>query len=339
MSTDLDSFHKAMAMEEVEQAPAIPIMAGWIAYFSGIPLKRLIRDPEAILKAQIYAQEMVGHDAFFSYTDPLYVPEAYGCSVVYRSPEILDAVSIDIKSVEDVEALPVLDVRKDGRFPVILRVAERLVGLPGRDLPVLCGMEGPFTNCARIMGIEKMMRALMKNRPLVERLLESIGKTMSHFGQALEEMGIDGLILADPVGSSTMVSPKVYGEVVFPSLERFIKGLTIPVIYHVCGDTNPILDMMCGTGARILSLDQCMDLAEAKQKVAGRCGIGGNVDPTNVLPLGTVEEVKRETLKCLRQGGKKGYILMSGCAVPPQTPVENLRTMVETAKLPLRDGL
>lgn len=332
MSTNLDSFQKAMVMEEVEQVPAIPIMAGWIAYFSGIPLKRLICDPEAILKAQIDAQKIVGHDAFFSYTDPLYVPEAYGCSVVSRSSEILDIVPLDIKSVEDVEALPVPDVRKDGRFPVILRVAERLVDLPGRDLPVLCGTEGPFTNCARIMGTENMMRALMKNRPLVEKLLESIGKTLSNFGRVLEEAGIDGLFLADPVGSSTTVSPKVYGELVFPSLERFIKGLTIPVIYHVCGDTNPILDMMCGTGARILSLDQCMDLATVKQKMAGRCGIGGNVDPTNVLPLGTVEDVKRETLKCLQQGGKNGYILMSGCAVPPRTPIANLRTMIETAK-------
>jgi hypothetical protein len=56
MSTNLDSFHKTMEMEEVEQAPAIPIMAGWIACFSGIPLIRVIRDPEAILKAQIQAK-------------------------------------------------------------------------------------------------------------------------------------------------------------------------------------------------------------------------------------------------------------------------------------------
>ena len=118
MSTKLDSFQKAMVMEEVAQVPAIPIMSGWIACFSGIPLRRLIRDPEAILKAQIHAQKAVGHDALFSYTDPLYVSEAYGFSIVFRSPEVPDTVSLDIKSVEDVEALPVLDVRKDGRFPV-----------------------------------------------------------------------------------------------------------------------------------------------------------------------------------------------------------------------------
>jgi len=91
--------------------------------------------------------------------------------------------------------------------------------------------------------------------------------------------------------------------------------------------------MMADTGAKILSLDQCMDLAMAKQRLAGRCGIGGNVDPINALLLGTVADVKRETLRCLQQGGKRGYVLMAGCAVPPRTPIENLRAMIETARL------
>jgi MtaA/CmuA family methyltransferase len=120
---------------------------------------------------------------------------------------------------------------------------------------------------------------------------------------------------------------------VLPHLQRFIKGLKIPTILHVCGDTEPILDMMAETGANILSLDQCMDLAKAKQRLDGHCGIGGNVDPINILLLGTVEDVKRETLKCLEQGGKKGYVLMAGCAVPPRTPTENLKAMIETARL------
>jgi len=89
---------------------------------------------------------------------------------------------------------------------------------------------------------------------------------------------------------------------------------------------------MAETGARILSLDQCMNLAKAKERVSGRCGIGGNVDPIHVLLLGTPEDVRRETLKCLRQGGKQGYLLMAGCAVPPDTPIQNLKAMVQTAR-------
>jgi MtaA/CmuA family methyltransferase len=332
MSKRTDSFKKTVALEEVEEVPVIPTVSGWVARCSGVPFKQFIYDPEAIVKGQIDAQKAVGHDALFAYIDPLYIPEAFGCSLVFLSSGSADASPLDLKNEDDVKALPIPDIRKNGRIPLILKVVEKLVRSPEREVPVLSLVEGPFTNCARILGTEKMMRAVMKNRPMIERMLEKVGQLLSQFGQAAGELGADALIIADPVGSSTMISPKMYREMVLPHLQRLIQSLRIPAILHVCGDTEPILDMMAETGAKILSLDQCMDLAKAKQTVTGRCGIGGNVDPINTLLLGTVEDVKRDALRCLQQGGKKGYILMAGCSVPPRTPLENLRAMVETAK-------
>ncbi len=335
MSDRIEAFKKAMALEEVEQVPAIPTVSSWVARISGIPLKQLIYDPEAIVEAQIDAQKAVGHDALFAYIDALYIPEAFGCSLAFLSSGAADTLPLDLKNEDDVKALPIPDIRKEGRLPLILEVVEKLVQLPGRQVPVLSLVEGPFTNCARILGTEKMMRAVMKNRPMVEKMLEKVGQLLSQFGRAVGELGADALIIADPVSSSTMVSPRMYGEMVLPHLQRFIKSLKIPAILHVCGDTEPILDMMAETGAKILSLDQCMDLSKTKRLLAGRCGIGGNVDPINVLLFGTVEDVKRDTLMCLHQGGKRGYVLMAGCAVPPRTPLENLKAMVETARASL----
>lgn len=333
MSSRIDAFRKAMAMEEVEQVPAIPTVSGWVARFSGIPLKALIYDADAMVKAHLEAQKAVGYDALFAYIDPLYIPESFGCQLAFLSSGAADAVPLDLKTAADVDALRFPDIRKDSRLPLILSVVERLVNSPGRAVPVLPLVEAPFTNCARMLSTEKMMRAVLKNRPLVEKLLDKVAQLLSQFGQAVGELGADGLIIADPVGSSTMVSARIYEELVLPHLKRFIKSLQIPAILHVCGDTEPILDMMADTGARILSLDQCMDLAKAKDKVAGRCGVGGNVDPVNVLLLGTVDDVKRETLRCLKQGGRKGYVLMAGCAVSPRTPIENIRAMIDTARL------
>src|SRR5271157_1704590 len=333
MTSRIDAFRKAMVMEEVEQVPAIPTMSGWVARFSGIPLKALIYDADAMVKAHLEAQKAVGYDALFAYIDPLYIPESFGCQLAFLSSGAADAVPLDLKTEADVDALRFPDIRKDSRLPVILSVVEKLVNSPGRAVPVLPLVEAPFTNCARMLSTEKMMRAVLKNRPLVEKLLDKVAQLLSQFGQAVGEIGADGLIIADPVGSSTMVSAIIYEELVLPHLKRFIKSLRIPVILHVCGDTEPILDMMADTGARILSLDQCMDLARAKERVAGKCGVGGNVDPVNVLLLGTVDDVKRETLRCLKQGGRKGYVLMAGCAVSPRTPIENIKTMIDTARL------
>jgi MtaA/CmuA family methyltransferase len=164
---------------------------------------------------------------------------------------------------------------------------------------------------------------------MVERLTEKVNQLLLHFGRALRQIGIDGWIIADPVSSSTMISPQVYLKFVLPHLKGLIEEVGIPTILHVCGNTMPILPMMAETGAKVLSLDQCMDLALARETLASRCGIGGNVDPIHTLLLGTPDDVRRETLKCLKQGGKKGYLLMAGCAVPPDTPLENLKAMIE----------
>jgi MtaA/CmuA family methyltransferase len=332
LSKKIVTFKKVIALEEVEEVPAIPSVGGWVAKFSGVPLKELLFSPEAFVKAQINAQKEIGYDALFAYLDALYIPEAFGCPLVFRSSGA-DVSPMEIKNEADVRALPKVDIRKDGRLPIILNVAEQLVRFPEREVPVLGLVEGPFTTSSRILGVEKMMRGLIKDSPMVEGMIDKAGYLLSDFGHALTEIGMDGLIIADPVSSSTMISPKIYRQFVLPPLQRLIKGLEIPVILHVCGNTEPILNLMAETGARILSLDQCMDLTLAKETVAGRCGIGGNVDPM-VLLFGTPEDVKRETLRSLKQGGKKGFILMAGCAVSPGTPMKNLKTMIEVARCP-----
>ncbi len=332
MSVKIDAFRKAMALEKEDYIPAIPTVSGWVARFSGLPLKTLIYDANAMAKAQIDAQAAVGHDALFAYIDALYVPEAFGCGIGFLSSGAADTVPLQLKTFDDVDALPDPDVRKDGRLPLMIELAERLVRVPSRDVPVLSLVEGLFTNCARMMGTETMMRTVMKNKPLIERLLDKVVRLLTTFGEALQGAGVDGLIIADPVGSSTMVSRTIYEQLVLPHLRRFITSLRIPVILHVCGDTDPVLDLMAQSGARILSLDQCMDLAVARGKLAGRCGVGGNVDPINALLLGTPDDVRRETLKSLRDGGNIGYVLMAGCAVPPRTPIENLKAMVQAAR-------
>ena len=186
MSTQIDSFRKAVALEEVEYVPAIPTVSAWVARFSGIPLKTLIYDAKAMVKAQIDAQKAVGHDALFAYIDPLYIPEAFGCGIGFLSSGAADAVPLDIQSAADVDGLPTPDVRRDGRLPLMVSVAEHLVKFPSREVPVLSLVEGPFTNCARMLGTERMMRAVMKNKALVERLLEKVGTLLAQFGQALE---------------------------------------------------------------------------------------------------------------------------------------------------------
>jgi len=81
MNTPVDYFRKTMALEEVTHVPVIPIMGTWIENFSGIPLEKLHYDKETAVKVQINVQKAVGNDALFAASDPLCIPEAFGCSI------------------------------------------------------------------------------------------------------------------------------------------------------------------------------------------------------------------------------------------------------------------
>ena len=77
-----------------------------------------------------------------------------------------------------------------------------------------------------------------------------------------------------------------------------------------------------------------MDMATLKTKYGDKLIFHGGVDNQSVLPFGTIEDVEKETLNCLNTLGKngKGYIVCSCHRVQPGTPIENILTMVETAK-------
>jgi uroporphyrinogen decarboxylase len=74
-----------------------------------------------------------------------------------------------------------------------------------------------------------------------------------------------------------------------------------------------------------------MNLTESRSTVPDAV-IGGNVDPIKSLLNGNREQIAEDTLNCLHTAGTRRFVLMSGCGVPPGTPVENVVAMVKTAK-------
>ncbi len=329
----MDRFNDALLGEPEDHVPIFPMIAGWAAAnFSDLPPSELAHEPQAIVDMQIRAQKALEYDALWAYTDPLYIPEAFGCGVRYLDTgPLADPLPLIITSQEDIDRLPFPDPRHEVRLPVILEVARGLNAYGGGYIPVLGLIEGPFTATCRILEVELIMRMLHKHPSLLESLLDKITEFLMAFGQALIENGVNIIFLPEPTASASMISPSMFRRFVLPRLQTLTSQLSVPCILHICGDTSPTLNAMGETGARVLSLDQCMDLSASRTMVPGAV-LGGNVDPINALLMGTEAMVVNDTLNCLRTAGTKLFILMSGCGVPPKTPFENVKIMVETAK-------
>jgi uroporphyrinogen decarboxylase len=90
---------------------------------------------------------------------------------------------------------------------------------------------------------------------------------------------------------------------------------------------------MVATGAAVLELDYKCDLAAVKASTAGQTTILGVIDPSGIVARGTpeaVDEAAREEVTVLAPGG--GLILGPGCALPPETPAENIEALVAAAQ-------
>ena len=89
---------------------------------------------------------------------------------------------------------------------------------------------------------------------------------------------------------------------------------------------------MVSTGADGLELDYKTNVRLAREVMKDRAVFVGNIDPSGVLALATPVEVERKTRELIEVfSGTPRFILNAGCAIPAETPPENLKAMIRIA--------
>ncbi len=153
------------------------------------------------------------------------------------------------------------------------------------------------------------------------------------------DAGADVVQIGDSLASLDMISPAIYRRWALPHEKIFFDRVRPAALahgalglLHICGDTTEILTDLAGTGAHILEVDWKVDLSLAKDRIGRTVALMGNIDPSSVLLSGSpdiVKEAARGAIDAAR-GEDGGFFLGSGCEVAPDTPIENLRAMVES---------
>ena len=86
-------------------------------------------------------------------------------------------------------------------------------------------------------------------------------------------------------------------------------------------------------GAKFIDIDFPVDIPKACEVAARICPgsyVVGNLHPSEVLLRGSAEDVRDACLECERQAkGFSNFILAPGCEVPPATPAENYKALIE----------
>ena len=346
--TSLERIRRAWRLEETDAVPVAPYMGNHGARVAGVPIGDYCRSGRLMAEAQYRAWQLYGQDAVVAQSDNYYIAEGFGVQVDHYKDSTPTHKQAAVSELEEITCLKVPDPATDGRMPIYLEAIRRLADMTGGQVAVRAPGTGPFSLASHLIGTERFLLELAladrdpggSSERAMQRLMDLATEALIRFARACLEAGAHLVQAGDSLASLDMISPAMYRKWAWPAEQKFFATLNpaaelrgAATLLHICGNMTRALDWMADTGAHILELDYKVDLRVAKDRVGDRVCLMGNLNPVDCLWRGTpaqVREAARAAIQTAGAGG--GFILGSGCEVPPAAPQENLRPMIQEAR-------
>jgi uroporphyrinogen decarboxylase len=338
MSTDTrnDSvFLKACRGEAVPYTPiwlnrqAGRYMPEYHAVKGDTPSLDFFKTPELAARVTLDAQRILGVDAAIMFADLLPLLEPMGMQLSYRAGEG-PVFANPVRSAKDVSRLEIVPAEEG--TPYIAETIGRIL----HDLPksaALIGFAGaPFTLASyAIEGrgsrnytwVKKMMYGAPQ---LWDVLMTKLVHTVADYVRLQIDAGADAVQLFDSwIGC---LSVRDYRRYVAPYSKSLIDRVAgrVPIIYFGTGNSH-LVDDMYAAGPDVLALDWRTPLRATWDRL-GCKAVQGNLDP--IALCADQATVRTQTQAILDEvGGRNGHIFNLGHGIVPETPVDNVKHLVD----------
>jgi len=330
----------ALEGRNVERTPVAPLVTmGHAATVYGAAFRDYMLKPEVYAAAQVYAKRFYGYDwvwahqVFQGVTDEEkksiekkedYMILTLETGVKYKIPAegAPHIIGRALKSKEDIRELEIPDLGVKERVMPIKLMLEKEKFVAGN-------MRCPFTLASDYLyELEKFLIDLKIDRQFIRKLLDFSLEYCTEAIKAQIEAGASAVFIEDPNASPNLISPKDAREFAFPYTQKLVKkiGGEVPLILHICGNVESVLEDMKKTKAQAISVDESVSMEKVLEKDVIAWG---NVAP-KILARGSKEEVRKACEDIIKLGD--GIVLSSGCVVPKNAKQENVREMVTAAK-------
>ena len=245
-----------------------------------------------------------------------------------------------VRTAADVDALGEPDGEEAA--PHVIESVKRVVA--ESPVPVICFCGAPFTLASYLIegrpsrDFSLAKRFMFSEPAAFDRLLGKLAGVMARYLAAQVAEGASALQVFDSWVGALAVED--YEARVAPHTRAIFDAtasLGVPRVHFGTG-TASLLEAIAATGPDVVSLDWRVPLDAGWNRVGLARGVQGNLDPAVLLgPPEFVRERARDVLR--RAAGRPGHVFNLGHGVLPETPLENLQTLIETVHdLPLLTG-
>jgi MtaA/CmuA family methyltransferase len=306
---------------------------------AGISMTQFRDDPRLMAKAFGEAAERYRIDCISFSVDTVTLAGVLGVPIDFPEDGPARTHGVRLHSLEQVRDLEPCDPTRHPRFQVQIEAVSILARDYGKEISVRVNCDqAPFSLAGLLRGLDQWLIdvAAGEDDELVHALLDYCTQAGCRAIDAMVRAGAHVVDSGDSPAGPDMLSPRFYGKYALPyekRLAQHARELGVPYIVHICGKTDRIIHQMAEIGCDGLEIDYKTNIQLAHDTLKDKVTFFGNIDPSGVLALGTpalVEQKTRELLDAFSDTPR--FVLNSGCALPADTPEENVRAMLRCVR-------
>jgi uroporphyrinogen decarboxylase len=295
----------------------------------------LCRNPDLACEVTMQPLRRYALDAAILFSDILTVPDAMGLGLYFvtgEGPKFRNPV----QTADAIRALRVPDVEKTLGyvFEAVRTIRRELNG----KVPLIGFAGSPFT-CGTYMvegGSSRefpVIRGLAKESPeVLDQLMDTVAETTTEYLNAQIEAGAQAVQIFDTWGAA--LEPDDFRRFSLASMQKIVDGLIrekdgqrIPVILFTKG-AGELLEDLADTGCDALGVDWTTDLATARELVADKVALQGNLDPATLRESPAV--IREGVARTLASYGKgPGHVFNLGHGITPDIDPDHVSVLVD----------
>ncbi len=296
------------------------------------PSLDFFKNPDKAAQATLDAQRILGVDAAILFADLLPILEPMGLSLDYL-PGTGPVFANPIRSVADVEQLRTSSAAEATPY-IADTVRNVLSGLP-REVALIGFAGAPFTLASYAIegrgsrNYTHMKKFMYEQEDAWNVLMDKLVSQVVSYLSLQIDAGVDAVQLFDTwVGNLSVADFRRYAR---SHTERLISGVKahapdVPVIYFGTGNHH-LLDDVAQLGVDVIAFDWRTPLGSTWQRL-GCKAVQGNMDPIVLCAdAATVESQAQAVLD--EAAGRPGHIFNLGHGIIPETPVDNVKRLVD----------
>jgi len=329
-------FVKACKAQPVDRTPvwfmrqAGRYMPEYRAVRKQYSLIEICKKPEVAAEVTVTAAETLNVDAAIIFADLLLPLEVMGLPFHFTAGEG-PVIEKPVRDKEDISALRTDRACELGYVSEAVRlVCKHFAG----RLPVIGFCGAPFTLASYMIeggGSRNYVntKTMMYNSPAAwDALLAKLVAVTSEYALEQVHAGADVIQIFDSwVGC---LSVEDYRSYILPRTTELIRAVQksgAPVIYFGT-ETTALLSAMKETGAEVIGLDWRVPLDEGWRSLNFQGAVQGNLDPVMLFAERKLLQSRADDI-LRRAAGRPGHIFNLGHGILPETPVENVKALVQ----------